>query len=992
MRHPDFEYILGEFKRYYKDPTKAMAEYTAWLNALKLNDNKSYGQSRESFQWAKDMITRFKEDAANVYYKVLLGFPTKSMNRNIYKERDLVAAAHTLVGKHPSINHKDDYWLAPKEQNPHNRWGVVTVVAAAPEEGAVEAILQVPKTALCPVCNGAKLTELIDAKRIYNVSLEGQCNGNDQGACDGFEFTEHGFSLLTSDVLPGIPMAKIYPMESYLAFLPQKPSGTRSIIIKGLTTTSEGELSGMKNPDDTINVVQPDDQGQCPQGMMWSARVNGCVNIDDGQATVGFDTRKDGNKASSDLRKARAGTGRQQFTPVSTKQVLDQGGSAQKWHTTKAWKETDSKNNDGIPNRAMGNADIEQSDVGIDTQRMPGGDKLQPGLGTDHVANTAECKTAGDMGKLAGKTNVILDAGSSDRHHPDNDDQWLIEKGGDARKAETGGVGTFDGDSARKDGAPSGGSPLDRPNSTARPDNQPAFKGKSCPNGMRWSDKDDMCVFDAPQNESTFNPTGPCMKGQVYDAHEGKCVTVEGPNIKDEPDSANDAMGKPMMPPIDQPSSAGLTRGECPSGYTFDPDTGQCEFDAPQTETIQHGDARRLTDKGTQPARLYNPGSPTSNVRHGQPADTRGSDSCRDGMVFDPRSGMCVVLSDQNEAIGRTAITSTPKTSPYISNSPGQDQCTDGLVWNQKLGMCVPTDDAGKTGDRSNIANTIEASKAGGKCPPGMVYDSSTGICVEPSVLSGECKTVGDMGKLAGKTNTILDAGGSDKWHPDNDDAWLIEGRRRLEEPFAGYKNWADCIAKNKGKGDADKICGSIKAKTEYRTMNHELELSQALSRAATAEATISQMLIEYDATVKGLKALVAAHWQKYQEERDVRMALEGRLRQQAETLDGHEDRTRTANNERVELETKLSRRERDLQEALENSAKFKKLYEALQADHEATEAKYREALTTNLALNKQMTRGNEDYLRLAKEKEELEEQLKKSKRLAKHIVQIKPF
>ena len=41
------------------------------------------------------------------------------------------------------------------------------------------------------------------------------------------------------------------------------------------------------------------------------------------------------------------------------------------------------------------------------------------------------------------------------------------------------------------------------------------------------------------------------------------------------------------------------------------------------------------------------------------------------------------------------------------------------------------------------------------------------------------------------------------------------EEKRRLGEPFADYKDWADCIAKNKDKGDAEKICGAIKAKTE---------------------------------------------------------------------------------------------------------------------------------------------------------------------------------
>lgn len=1071
-RHQDFEYILGEFKRYYKNDAKAMQEYQAWLKALKLNDEKSYGQARESFQWAKDMITRFKEDATSVYYKVLVGFPTRSMNRNLYKERDLVAAAHTLVGKHPSVNHKDDFWLSP--DNPHNRWGVVTVVAAKPEDGAVEAILQVPKEAKCPVCNGASLTSLIDAKRIYNVSLEGQCNGKDgNGDCDGFEFTEKGFTLLTSDVLPGIPMSKIYPIESFLFIAPKK-TGSKCVQIRGLTTTTkEGELSGMANPADyNKKNVQPDDNGQCPQGMMWSARELACVPIEDGNASLMFDTTPGGNKANSDLRRPRASTGRQQFTPEGTKVVLDQGNSAGKWHRAGAWKETDAVSNDAIPNQAMGNpGGCRQSDVDIMSEPMPNGDgsgnlpdrpsmdganygvsgtKAREGFGDasfpdscfmyvpdsakgpngaksdrklpvktadgkwdlPHVRNALarlnqtqgipdatkahikatlqkvldhqnECNAPGAMGALAGKTNVIQDAGNNDKFHPDNDDQWMLERGG---------VGTFDGEKGMKKGAPENTDILDRPNPTTKNDNQPAYVGHdACPNGMVWSDSDGMCVYDDPANESRFNSTGPCRKGQAYDAHEGKCVDVdEGPNIFNEPDTANDAMGRPMKPPVDQPATDRMVNGECPAGFKFDSDTGQCEIDAAQTEgSLKHGDLKQFTDMAAghdqSKVKTYNPSSPTSDVRHGQPLDARGAASCRDGMVWDSRKGMCVVASDQNEGIGKTDLVGmTPKLHKFISNSP-TPECDTGMVWNDRLGMCVPTDDAGHTGDRSNVANNMEASDTKGPCPPGMKMDPETGVCVDANL---ECRTAGTMGDLAGKTNVIQDAGNNDKFHPDNDDQWLIEQeRRRLEEPFADYKNFADCMAKNKGKDDPAAYCGSIKAQTERHTANHELELSQALSRAASLEAQLAQEHVQHDATVKGLKAMVAKHWNSYQVEREVRMQLDGRLKELSKTVDTHEDRSRTANNERVELETKLSRRERDLQEALENSKKFKELYEGITNEHAQTEAKYREALTTNLALNKQITKANEDYLKLAREKEAIEEALKHAQRMAKNIV-----
>src|SRR5271157_330867 len=985
-RHADFEYILGEFKRYYKNDAKAMQEYQAWLKALKLNDEKSYGQARESFQWAKDMIQRFKEDATNVYYKVLVGFPTRSMNRNLYKERDLVAAAHTLVGKHPSINHKDDFWLSP--DNAHNRWGVVTVVAAKPEDGAVEAILQVPKSAVCPVCNGAKLTELIDARRIYNVSLEGECSGKDgNGDCNGFEFTEKGFTLLTSDVLLGIPMSKIYPIESFMFIAPKKMGSTsRCVQIRGLTTTTkEGELSGMANPADyNKKNMQPDDNQQCPQGTMWSSRENMCVPIEDGTASTMFDDTPGGNKANSDLRKPRAETDRRQFIPEGTKVVLDQGNSAQKWHRADAWKETDAVSNDAIPNRAMGNPKgCEQSDHGIMSEPMPGGtdsgtlpDRPSADMANYGASGTKarECNAPGAMGMLAGKTNVIQDVGNNDKFHPDNDDQWLLERGG---------VGTSDAEKGMKKGAPENTNILDRPNPSTKNDNQPAYVGHdACPNGMVWDASDGMCVYDDPANESQFNPSGPCRKGQSYDPHEGKCVDVdEGPNIMNEPDSANDAMGRPMKPPVDQPATDRMANGECPAGYRFDPDTGQCEFDAAQTEGATR-DPRGLSNlKPTH--KQYNGGTPNNAPTKFQPAHI-GKD-CRDGMVWDDRKGMCVVASDQNEGIGKTDLAGmNPRMHKHVSNTPSPE-CDTGMVWDIRLRMCVPTDDAGSTGDKSNLANSKEAQDTKGPCPPGMKMDPETGVCVDANL---ECRTAGVMGDLAGKTNVIQDIGNNDRFHPDNDDQWLIEQqRRRLEEPFATYKNFADCVAKNSGKDDPAAYCGSIKAQTERHTANHELELSQALSKAASLEAQLAGERVQYDAAVKGLKALVAKHWNSYQQEREVRMQLDGRLKELSKTVDTHEDRTRNANNERVELETKLSRRERDLQEALENAKKFKELYEGLSSEHAQTENKYRESLNTNLALNKQITKANEDYLNVAREKEAIDEKLKQAQRLAKHIV-----
>ena len=201
MRHSDFQRIYDEFCSYYRDKPKGENEYYSWIHALGVDESKPYGSARESFKWAKSMLNFLKEDADSKYYGVIVGLPWRSMNGNVYKERDLIAAALSLKGKHPSLNHKDEFWF-----NEQNRYGTITVEDAKYEEGAIEAVLKVPKNAVCPICNGAKMTDLIDKQHIVNVSLE----GNNQGA---FEFTDPPFTLLTSDVLPGIPLARIKPLE-----------------------------------------------------------------------------------------------------------------------------------------------------------------------------------------------------------------------------------------------------------------------------------------------------------------------------------------------------------------------------------------------------------------------------------------------------------------------------------------------------------------------------------------------------------------------------------------------------------------------------------------------------------------------------------------------------------------------------------------------------------------------------------------------------------
>jgi hypothetical protein len=656
-RHSDFEYILGEFTAYYKNSDKGMTEYQAWLNALHLDDSKPYGQSQEAFRWAKNMIELVREDKDNRYYRVLLGFPTRSMNRNVYKERDLIAAALSLKGLSPSVNHMDEFWLSPK--NPQNRWGTVDVAGAKYEDGAVEVLLRVPKTTMCPVCDtGKPMYQLIDEHKIVNVSLEGGCQNNQsQGpnnVCDGFRFNEKGFSLLTSDVLPGIPMARIFPMESFFAFMPQKPAARKARIqIVGLKTT-EGELSGGPNPDQQVPTKPMDAKGQCPEGWVFNAILKACVELPEDQKAAA--SKKNSNET--------------QHTPEGTTVVMG----------TEAGPDDSNK-----PNMAMGDKGKSlTSDVGIKPPTMPGGQTVEDKNKECNLGGLPAPETVKDTPGATGSTFVPAT--------PDDDKLNIEDKTG-------------------KEGA----GPL-----------PPAFK------------------------------------------------PLQGPKV---------------------------LKGTAPS------DTTDTQWQIEQS-----------------------------------------------------------ILADIEIVKKRSAEGAYP-----------WDQC-----------------------------------------------------------ISDAMDKYGDM-------------------------------------------------------DTAKRVCGSIKAGAAYDPRlagsKRELELSQALSRAATAESTLAQERIEHDAVAKGLKALVGQVNVKYETEKDQRIKLEGRLQELNTSVDSADEKTKRANNERLDLESKLQRRERDLQDALENVTKFKKLYEDIQREHEETLAKYGEALRTNIAVNKRITDQNEEWLRLSKENEDLLERLKSMKRHARRIV-----
>jgi hypothetical protein len=192
QRHRDFEKIYQQFlKRYGKE--KGEQIYYAWLRKLGLDDTKPYGsQMWEDFRWAAGRIALYKTDGSARYYKVEALFPLESMNRNVYTEDELIRAARTLIGKPVSLNHEKPL-------------PGVEIVDAEYEDGAVECILRV---------EDPEIARKIDNEEILHVSVE--ADYREAEAANGIKpkgliFT--GLALLTKDVLPGVPLTRIIPIE-----------------------------------------------------------------------------------------------------------------------------------------------------------------------------------------------------------------------------------------------------------------------------------------------------------------------------------------------------------------------------------------------------------------------------------------------------------------------------------------------------------------------------------------------------------------------------------------------------------------------------------------------------------------------------------------------------------------------------------------------------------------------------------------------------------
>ena len=202
-RHPDFEKIHQAFMwRYCSGQAECevgSSNYYAWLNRLGLDDTKPYQypqETRENFSWIKPHLEFIKEDEQAKYFKVEALFPLSSMNRNVYTKDELIKACRTLIGKPVNLNHTDE--VLPEVQ----------IVDADYEDDTVECLDRIEKN--------SKALQMIERGDILQVSIEAAClRGTEEtpegSACKGQIFT--GKALLTKDVLPGVPLTRIMPVE-----------------------------------------------------------------------------------------------------------------------------------------------------------------------------------------------------------------------------------------------------------------------------------------------------------------------------------------------------------------------------------------------------------------------------------------------------------------------------------------------------------------------------------------------------------------------------------------------------------------------------------------------------------------------------------------------------------------------------------------------------------------------------------------------------------
>jgi hypothetical protein len=251
-RHPDFQKIYDAFMwRYCQDHKECDVGknyYYGWLKNIGLDDTKPYQRPQEKklekFKWAEPYFKYLKEDETAKYFKCEVLFPLCSMNNNVYSEDELLRGARTLIGKTPDWDHTSE--IASEVQ----------VFDADYEDYCVEVILKVLK--------GSNALQEIESGNVIHLSIECNCLRGSKwtpegSTCAGLVFT--GLALLHKDVLPGVPLTRIMPVEK---------------LVESFTVTDVTKMSEPNNlnPPPQTNPLPPGTSSPAPPGQQeaeWTA-------------------------------------------------------------------------------------------------------------------------------------------------------------------------------------------------------------------------------------------------------------------------------------------------------------------------------------------------------------------------------------------------------------------------------------------------------------------------------------------------------------------------------------------------------------------------------------------------------------------------------------------------------------------------------------------------------------------------------------------------
>jgi len=293
MKHPDFQKIYNQFLMIPDGESR----YLEWISKLNLDESKPYGNSfREAWYNRHVDFQLWKSDSQHTYWKIEVGFPVESMNKNVYTKEELRLASRTLKGGYANLNHK---FPLPTIEIPAAEAVTHTITlpdGTKTETVMTEAIVKVPNRLMCPICDTEKtINQLITEGGIVNVSLEASCNyvSNDS-RCEGMNFD--GFAFLTSKILPGIPLTRIQPLESIMieALHPsithrRVKNNVKTLKMEAVDDCPEGqklnpetgecepvtEQVDTKGMDD--KAILPDEAGQCPPGYILSTVMGQCI-------------------------------------------------------------------------------------------------------------------------------------------------------------------------------------------------------------------------------------------------------------------------------------------------------------------------------------------------------------------------------------------------------------------------------------------------------------------------------------------------------------------------------------------------------------------------------------------------------------------------------------------------------------------------------------------------------------------------------------------